>query len=159
MGGSCKPIQQVLRAWYGGHAAFPKGNAVGEVGPRWVYQPPYFSEFNPAERVFEEVRRWVEGRRYERIEAKKAAGEGVLRGLEAGGKVSSLVGWCHIRQALNALRSCALRNGIREASTRKLLYGQGRDSEEGSEVVTRLSLSFTRRKGDSLPSQKFRRPI
>ena len=47
---------------------------------------------NPAERVFEAVRRWVEGRRYERIEAKKAAGEGVLRGLEAEKRVSSLVG-------------------------------------------------------------------
>jgi len=60
---------------------------------------------SPAERVFAEVRRWVEGRRYERIEAKKAAGEGVLRGLEAGGKVSSLVGWPYIRQALSALPS------------------------------------------------------
>jgi hypothetical protein len=34
---------------------------------------------SPAERVWEEVRRWVEGRRYERIEAKKAAVEEVLR--------------------------------------------------------------------------------
>ncbi len=59
-----------------GHAAFPKGNAVGGVGPRWVYQPPYFSEFNPAERVSKEVGRWVEGRRYESIEVKKAAVEG-----------------------------------------------------------------------------------
>ena len=57
---------------------------------------------NAAEQVFAEVRRWVEGRRYERIEAKKAAGEGVLRGLEAAGKVSSLVGRPYIRQALNA---------------------------------------------------------
>jgi hypothetical protein len=47
---------------------------------------------SPAERVFEEVRRWVEGRRYERIEAKKAAVEEVLRRLEAERKVSSLVG-------------------------------------------------------------------
>jgi len=31
---------------------------------------------SPAEQVFAEVRRWVEGRRYERIEAKKAAVEG-----------------------------------------------------------------------------------
>jgi hypothetical protein len=60
---------------------------------------------SPAERVFAEVRRWVERRRYERIKAKKAAVEAVLRGLEAGGKVSSLVGWRHIRQALNALPS------------------------------------------------------
>jgi hypothetical protein len=34
---------------------------------------------SPAERVWEEVRRWVEGRRYERIEAKKGAVEEVLR--------------------------------------------------------------------------------
>jgi hypothetical protein len=34
---------------------------------------------NPAERVLEEVRRWVEGRRYERIEARRAAVEAVLR--------------------------------------------------------------------------------
>ena len=60
---------------------------------------------NPAEQVFAAVRRWVEGRRYERIEAKKAAVEAVPRRLEAEEKVSSLVGWRHIRQALNALPS------------------------------------------------------
>ena len=106
-------IAQVLRAWKGAgvkgvvwdHAAFHKAKAVGEVGLRRVYQPPYSPELNPAERVFEEVRRWVEGRRYERIEAKKAAVEEVLRRLEAEGKVSSLVGWHYIRQALNALPS------------------------------------------------------
>jgi len=80
---------------------FHKAKAVGEVGLRRVYQPP----LNPAERVFAEVRRWVEGRRYERIEAKKAAVEAVLRRLEAEEKVSSLVGWRYIRQALNALPS------------------------------------------------------
>jgi len=64
---------------------------------------------NAAEQVFAEVRQWVEGRRYERIEAKKAAGEGLLRGMEAEKRVSSLVGWRHIRQALNALRSCVFR--------------------------------------------------
>jgi hypothetical protein len=52
---------------------------------------------NPAERVFAEVLRWVEGRRYERIEVKKAAVEEVLKRLEAEGKVSSLVGWHYIR--------------------------------------------------------------
>ena len=52
---------------------FHQAKAVGEVGLRRVYQPP----LNPAERVFAEVRRWVEGRRYERIEAKKAAVEEV----------------------------------------------------------------------------------
>ncbi|MCX7981248.1 MAG: hypothetical protein N3A68_09480 [Bacteroidia bacterium] len=51
------------------------------------------------------VRRWVEGRRYERIEAKKVAVEEVPRRLEAEEKVSSLVGWRYIRQALSVLHS------------------------------------------------------
>ena len=80
-----------------GHAALPKGKAAGEGG-----RPTLLS---PAEGVFAEVQRWVEGRRYERIEAKKVAVEAVPRRLEAEGKVSSLVGWRHIRQALNALPS------------------------------------------------------
>jgi hypothetical protein len=78
-------IAQVLGAWKGAgvkgvvwdHAAFHKAKAVGEVGLRRVYQLPYSSELNPAERVLEEVRRWVEGRRYEGIGAKKAAVEEV----------------------------------------------------------------------------------
>jgi hypothetical protein len=60
---------------------------------------------SPAERVFGEVRWWIEGRRDERIEAKEAAVEAVLRRLEAEGKVSSLVGWPYVRQASNALLS------------------------------------------------------
>jgi len=47
----------------------------------------------------------VEGRMYESMEAKQAAVEEVLRWLEAEGRVSSLVGWPYIRQALNALPS------------------------------------------------------
>ena len=83
------------------HGMGPCGFSQGEGGGRGG-RPTLLS---PTERGFEAVRRWVEGRRYECTEAKKAAGEGVLRGLEAGGKVSSLVGWRHIRQALNALPS------------------------------------------------------
>jgi hypothetical protein len=69
---------------------------------RYINHPTLLS---PAERVLEEVRRWVEGRRYESIEAKKAAVEEVLRRLEAEGKVSSLVGWRYIHQAFHALPS------------------------------------------------------
>jgi hypothetical protein len=87
------------------HAAFHKAKTIAEVGLRRIYQPSYLPELHPAERMLEEVRRWVEGRRYERIEAKKAARQGVPRGLEAEKKVSSLVGWRYIRQALNALPS------------------------------------------------------
>ena len=39
-------------------AAFPKGKAAGVKG---VHLPPYSPELNPAERVFAEVRRWIEG--------------------------------------------------------------------------------------------------
>jgi len=79
------------------HAAFPKGKAVKEGGCPTL--------LSPAEGVFAEVRRWVEGRRYERIKAKKAAVEAVPRRWEAEAKVASLVGQRHIRQALNALPS------------------------------------------------------
>jgi hypothetical protein len=85
------------------HAAFYKGKVVREGGCGGSINRPTL--LNPAERVFAEVRRWVEGRRYERMEAKKAAVEEVPRRLEAEGKVSSLVGWRYIRQALNALPS------------------------------------------------------
>ena len=88
-------IAPVLTTWKGagvkgvawGHAAFHKAKVVGEVGLRRIYKPPYSPELNPAERILEEVWRWVEGRRYEHIEAKKAAVEEVLRRLEAEGKV------------------------------------------------------------------------
>jgi len=43
------------------HAAFHKAKVVGEVGLRWIYQPPYSPERNPAKRVFAEVRWWIEG--------------------------------------------------------------------------------------------------
>ena len=105
MGGSRKLIQRVLGAWKGAgvkgvvgdHAAFPKAKAVGEGGCPTL--------LSPTEQVFAEVRRWVEGRRYERIEAKKSAVEEVPRRWEAEGKVSSLVGWHYIRQGWNALPS------------------------------------------------------
>jgi len=76
----------------------PCGFSQGEGGGRGG-RPTLLS---PAEWVFAEVRRWVEGRRYERIEAKKAAVEAVPRRLEAEAKVSSLLGLPYIRQALNA---------------------------------------------------------
>ena len=79
----------------------PCGFSQGEGGERGGC-PTLLS---PTERVFAAVRQWVEGRRYERIEAKKVAVEAVPRRLEAEAKVSSLVGWHYIRQALNALPS------------------------------------------------------
>lgn len=38
------------------------GEKVRSVGLPTIVQPPYSPELNPAERVLEEIRRWVEGR-------------------------------------------------------------------------------------------------
>jgi len=84
---------------------FTRGRRWERWGCGGYVKPSYSPELIPAEQVFAAVRRWVEGRRYERIEAKKAAVEAVPRRLEAEAKVSSLLGWRHIRQALNALPS------------------------------------------------------
>jgi hypothetical protein len=61
-----------------GPYGFSRGEGGGGGGAAAGISLPYSSELNPGERVLEEVRLWVEGRRYERIEAKKAAGEEVL---------------------------------------------------------------------------------
>jgi len=84
-----------------GRGMGPCGFSQGEGGGRGG-RPTLLS---PAEQVFAEVRRWVEGRRYGCTEAKQVAMEAVLRRLEAEEKVSSLVGRPYIRQALNALPS------------------------------------------------------
>ncbi len=78
MGGSAQADSAGTQGVVWDHTAFPKAKAVEEVGLRRVISLPYSSELHPAERVLEEVRRWVEGRRYERMEAKKAAVEEVL---------------------------------------------------------------------------------
>ena len=67
---------------------------VREVGLALIEQPPYSPELNPAERVFEEIRRWIEGKVYATIDEKVAAADAVLRALEANPqRLRSLVGW------------------------------------------------------------------
>ncbi len=75
------------------NAAFHRSKAVGEVGLKRIYQPPYSPGMNRVEGVFEEVRQYVEGGVYGSIEAKKRAVEEVLRRLESEGRLSTLVGW------------------------------------------------------------------
>ncbi len=53
------------------------------VGLPTVVQPAYSPELNPAERVFEEVRRWVEDRVYGSVEEKMEAVNAYLRRLES----------------------------------------------------------------------------
>ena len=66
--------------------------------------PPYSPELNPAERVFEEVRRWIEGKVYPSLEAKVAAVAAYLTHLESDpARVRALCGWGWIEEAIQGL--------------------------------------------------------
>ena len=69
-----------------------------------VRPPSYSPELNPAERVFEEVRRRVEGRCYDAVAAKQARAEAYLAELAADpDRVRRLCGWDWLTAALDAL--------------------------------------------------------
>jgi transposase len=73
---------------------------VRQVGLALIEQPPAAPELNPAERVFEELRRAVEGEPYASLEAKVAAVERELQALAADPeRVKRLAGWRWIHDA------------------------------------------------------------
>jgi transposase len=81
-----------------------RAKIVREIGLPLVEQPAYSPELNPAERVFEEVRRVVEGVVYRDIQKKMAVVESFLRELASDPqRVQRLVGWAWISDALSAL--------------------------------------------------------
>jgi transposase len=105
-------VRAVVEEWQGagvealvwdrapGHGA----KIVAAVGLPLVKQPPASPELNPAERVFEELRREVEGEVYGTIEKKMAAVEGELAAMAASPeRVQRLTGWSWIRDALSQL--------------------------------------------------------
>jgi transposase len=78
-----------------------RGQKVREIGVTLIRLPPYSPELNPAERVFEELRRHVEGQVYGSIEKKMEAVECELLRLAADPeRVRSLAGWNWIREAV-----------------------------------------------------------
>lgn len=69
-----------------------------------IRQPAYSPELNPAERIFQEVRRHTEGKRYDSLEAKQQAAETYLKTLHANPeRVKRLCSWAWIQQALDSL--------------------------------------------------------
>jgi hypothetical protein len=71
-----------------------------------IQLPPYSPELNPAERVFEEVRRWIEGKVYPTLEDKVAAVQKFLTDLESDPqRVRSLTWWGWIDTAIQGLRA------------------------------------------------------
>ncbi|HET8644683.1 MAG TPA: transposase [Vicinamibacteria bacterium] len=102
-------LRPVLAAWgldgvvWDG-APSHRAKALRELPTRRVLLPPYSPELTPAERVFEEVRRRVEGKVYASLQAKQAEVDASLRELAADPeRVRRLCGWEWLRQALNAL--------------------------------------------------------
>ena len=74
------------------------------VGLPTIVQPPYSPELNPAERVFEEVRRWVEGRIYGSLEEKVKAVDAYLSELASDPeRVRSLAAWDWIEDTVQRL--------------------------------------------------------
>ncbi len=105
-------IAQTVRTWKetaveavvwdraGGHRTI----AVRQVGLPLIEQPAGSPELNPAERIFEELRRALEGRRYDTMEEKMAAVEHELSTLAADpARVRSLAGWAWITAACHTL--------------------------------------------------------
>jgi transposase len=78
--------------------------AVRAAGLPCVELPPYSPELNPAERLFEEVRRHVEGRVYATLADKVAAVTAFLEELDADpDRVRRLCGWDWVTAAITAL--------------------------------------------------------
>jgi transposase len=81
-----------------------RSKVVRETGMSLGYLPPFSPELNPAERVFEEVRRWVEGVLYDSVSDKRAAVERYLCDLASDpSRVKRLASWRWIRESLQAL--------------------------------------------------------
>jgi hypothetical protein len=98
-----KPVLQAwaipLMIWDG--AGVHRGKALAALPGKRIIQPPYSPELNPAERVFQEVRRAIEGKVYPSLLAKRQAAEVFLRKLAADpNQVTSLCFYPWIQQTL-----------------------------------------------------------
>jgi transposase len=93
-------VEAVVWDRAGGH----RTHVVRDVGLRLIEQPAGSPELNPAERIFEELRRAVEGTLYATIEDKVAAVEAELAALASDpARVRRLAGWAWIATACQAL--------------------------------------------------------
>ena len=81
-----------------------RGKSLKELPTKRVFLPGYSPELNPAERVFEEIRRRVEGKVYKDLKTKQRAVESYLQQLGADPEaVRQLCGWDWLRNSLMRL--------------------------------------------------------
>jgi hypothetical protein len=104
-----EPIRATLAEWrpgavvWDGHGAHT-ARLLADLPTARVRLPPYSPELNPAERVFQEIRRRVEGRTYHSLADKQAVADAYLHALaEDPARVRRLCGWDWLVAALDAL--------------------------------------------------------
>ncbi len=106
-------IRPVLEGWaleavVWDKAPSHRAKSLAELGTTRVFLPSYSPELNPAERIFEEVRRRVEGKVYESLREKREEAESYLEELAVDHeRVKRLCGWGWLRESLESLPSCA----------------------------------------------------
>jgi hypothetical protein len=98
-----KPVLQSwaipLMIWDG--AGVHRSKTLADLPGQRIIQPPYSPELNPAERVFQEVRRFVEGKVYPTLAAKRQAVDSFLTLLAAEPqRLQSLCFWDWIRESI-----------------------------------------------------------
>jgi hypothetical protein len=103
------PIREALADWapdaviWDGHGAHT-AKLLADLAVARVRLPPYSPELNPAERVFQELRRRVEGQTYPTIADKQAVADAYLRDLAADpDRLRRLCGWDWLTDAIDAL--------------------------------------------------------
>jgi transposase len=102
VGGLRKYTEVSTLVWDG--ASGHRGEWVRALGMPLIGLPSYSPELNPAERVFQEVRRAIEGKVYATLEDKMTAVAEFLRGLEVEPeRVRSLTWWDWIKAAVQQL--------------------------------------------------------
>jgi transposase len=106
-------IRPVLEKWaleavVWDRAPSHRAHSLSELETARVFLPSYSPELDPAERIFEEIRRHVEGKVYESVRAKQKEAERYLKELKADPeRVKSLCCWEWLREALESLATCA----------------------------------------------------
>jgi transposase len=106
-------IRPVLQEWaleavVWDKAPSHRAKSLAKLGTIRVFLPSYSPELNPAERIFEEVRRHLEGKVYESLPDKREEVEIYLKKLAADPeRVKSLCGWGWLRESLESLPLCA----------------------------------------------------
>lgn len=88
-------------------ASSHRGQDMGQLPMNRIFLPPYSPELNPAERIFEELRREIEGFVYPSLQAKQVRIHQFLRQLRADkDRLASLVSWNWINEVFDQLPDC-----------------------------------------------------